>query len=92
MEPKITYTCPVCGIKHTVTPTEYEETLSWSDPHNPYSGEWLRCPICYHAKCVSDTVPVEIHTLGRTVKGYLSADDAFLYILNENKEVVMKWD
>lgn len=92
MEPKITYMCPVCGTKHTVTPTEYEETLSWSDPHSPYTGEWLRCPICYHAKCVSDDVPVLIDDGGIITEGFLSADDAFLYLKDRNKESVRRWD
>lgn len=88
---KIIYTCPVCGKSYSVTPEEYEETLSWADPHNPYDGEWLRCPNCYHSECVSDNVPIELEIFGRKVKGYLYADDAFLYIKNQNKEMVGMW-
>lgn len=57
---EIVYVCPKCGYKCKVDAQQYEEVLSYADPHNPYDGEWLMCPGCYNIEDVMNGVPVYI--------------------------------
>ena len=88
---EILYVCPKCGHKCKVDAQQYEEVLSYADPHSPYTGEWLMCPVCYNIESVSDDVPVLIDKNGILTEGYLSADEAFLYLKDKRKENVKLW-
>lgn len=83
---EILYVCPKCGHKCLVDAQQYEEVLSYADPHNPYDGEWLRCPKCYNIEDVMNGVPVYIPiSNGLFANAKLVSDECCLFIKTNNE-------